>query len=282
MKPKIYCSLIAALILAAAGWYLFRPVTAADLLKTLPPGEAPTLYVNVNALRAGGLLEKIAGPAALEDPEYKRFVAATGFDYRQHLDAVLIRIHPNETFIVAAGSFDLDRLAVYAKANGGRCAGELCAMQGSGADKQISWTPVRRRVLGLVVSADPMAAALLAGNSTPAAFRLPAGPAWLHVPGPALKPGGGLPPGFSALLSALDGATYAQLSASGTEIVLEAPCDSQETAAKLADRLKETTRTLRNLLAREKAEANPLAATLAGGEFHAAAASVRGRWLLKW
>ncbi len=282
LKPRVYLAIAAALILGAASWYLIRPVTAADLVTALPPGEVPTVYLNVGTLRTAGILEKIAGPATLEDPEYKRFVAATGFDYRRDLDAVVIVSRPNDTLMVAAGAFDLDRLETYAKANGGRCAGELCSVQGSSAERQISWTSLRRRVLGLAVGRDPMAAALLSGNSTKPGFPLPGGPAWVHLPGEALRPGASLPPGVSALLSALEGAQYAQLSATSKEITLEAPCASREKAAELAGRLAEATQTLRNLLAREKSEPNALAGTLVGGEFRADAMVLRGRWPLKW
>ena len=282
VRSRVILATLAALILGGASWYLIRPVTAADLLAALPSGAAPTLYVNVKVLRAAGLLEKFAGPATLEDPEYKRFVSATGFDYRRDLDAVVIVSRPGDTLMVVAGAFDLARLAMYAKANGGRCAGELCSVQGSTAERQISWTPLRRRVLGLAVSPDPMAATLLAGNTTRPDFPLPGGPVWVHVPGLALRPGAGLPPGLSALLSALEGAQYAQLSASVAEITLVAPCPTQEKAAVLAARLTETTQTLRNLLVREKSQPNALAGTLAGGEFRADATTLRGRWPLKW
>jgi hypothetical protein len=282
VKPKIIIAIVAALILGATSWYFIRPVTAAELLTALPPGEAPTVYVNVKALRAAGLIEKIAGPDTLEDPEYKRFVAATGFDYRQDLDAVVIASRPGDTMMVVAGTFDLDRLATYAKANGGRCAGELCSVQGSTPQRQISWTKVRQRVLGLAVSPDPMAATLLAGSGTKQDFPVPGGPAWVHIPGPALRPGSNLPPGVSALLSALEGARYAQLSATATEITLTAPCPSEAQAGALAARLTETTKTLRSLLAREKTQAGMLADALAGGEFRAEEKTLRGRWPLKW
>ena len=282
VKPKLIVVIVAAVILGGASWYLIRPIAASDLLAALPPGAAPTLYLDVKTLRAAGLIEKIAGPATLEDPEYQRFVAATGFDYRRDLDAVMIQSRPGDTLMMIAGTFDLDRLATYAKANGGRCAGALCSIQGSSPQRQISWTPLRRRVLGLAVGADPMAATLLAGNSTQPDFAMPKGPAWLHIPGPALRPGGGLPPGFSALLSALEGAEYAQISATASEVTLVAPCPTQERAVALAGRLAETTQSLRNLLAREKSPPNALAGSLAGGEFRADGLTLRGRWPLKW
>ncbi|MBL0160632.1 MAG: hypothetical protein IPP47_26650 [Bryobacterales bacterium] len=282
MKPKIILAILAALILGGMSWYFIRPVTAADLLTALPPGEVPTVYVNVKAMRAAGLIEKIAGPETLEDPEYKRFVAATGFDYRQDLDAVVIASRPGDTMMVVAGTFDLERLATYAKANGGRCAGELCTVQGSTPQRQISWTKVRRRVLGLAVSADPMAATLLAGNAAQPAFPVPGGPTWVHIPGPALRPGSNLPPGVSALLSGLEGARYAQLSATPTEVILTAPCESEAQAGVLAARLTETTKTLRTMLAREKSPAGSLADALAGGEFGTEGKTLRGRWALKW
>ena len=282
MKLRIILAVVAVLLVAGAAWYLLRPIPAEELLTAVPPGEAPTLYLNVKAMRAAGVVDKIAGPDTLEDPEYKRFVAATGFDYRRDLDSVVLVSRQGDTLMVVAGAFDLDRLATYAKANGGRCAGELCTVQGSSAQRQISWTPLRRRVLALAVSPDPMAATLLAGNATQVSFPVPGGPAWLHIPGSALRPGAGLPPGASALLSALEGAQYAQLSATVSEVTLVAPCASALTAAALAARLTETTQTLRNLLAREKTTPNALATALAAGEFRTEGKTLRGRWPLKW
>lgn len=279
---KLSVAVILVSVAVAGAWFYFRPLPPRSLLALLPVGDAPIVYFDVKAIRAAGVLEKIAGPATLEDPEYKGFVAATGFDYRRDLDAVLLMSRPGDTLMVVAGAFDLERLAQYAKANGGHCAGELCSLQGSAPQRQISWTPLRRHVLGLAVSPDPMAATLVVGNATPPTFPLPAGAAWAHIPGSALRPGAGLPPGLSALLSALEGAQYAQFTASASEVTLVAPCGSREKATALAARLAETADTLRKLLAQEKSTPNPLATTLVGGVFKADALTLRGRWPLKW
>lgn len=265
---------------------LLRPATATDLIGLFPDGEAPTLYVDVAALRATGLLEMLAGKAGVEEPEYRKFVEASGFDYRRDLDAVAMRVRSTDTLLVLKGRFDAARLAAYAKANGGRCTPDVCTIQGSAPERQISWIPMKRQMLALAVAQDPLAVALINPAPRSVSRPLPESPVWLEVPGSQLHGGPGLPPGLSALLSSLDGADRAVLTAGvdgvGFALEMKATCPEPAKAKEIAGRLMQMTDMFRKLLARENQKPNPadLSGLLAGGEFAADGLTVRGKWPL--
>ncbi len=267
-------------------WVLWRPATAADLIGLFPDGEAPTLYVDVAVLRTAGILEMVAGKAGVEDPEYRKFVAASGFDYRRDLDAVAMRIRSTDTLLVLKGRFDAGRLAAYAKSSGGRCTPDVCTVQGSAPERQISWTPKARHMLALAVAPDPLAVALINDTPRQVSRSLPVSPVWLEVPGSQLHGGPGLPPGLSALLSSLDGANRAMLTAgvdgSGFALKLQADCPDAERAKQIAGRLTQMTEMFRKLLARDNKQPNEadLSGLLARGEFAADGLDVNGKWPL--
>ncbi len=284
-RPAVWATaLVLICALAGAVWYFaLRPLGAARLMALLPAGDGPTLYVDIALLRRAGLLEKLAGQAGAEEEEYRRFVEATGFNYRTDLDAALLRFGPGGTLMAVAGRFDLEKLKTYALAHGGRCAATLCTMQGSAPERQISWMPAGRNLLAVGVGADPMTAALM-GSGGRLAFRPPDAALWLHLPGSELRPRDGLPPGLSAFLSGLEGAARAMLSVErrGTEfaVALEAPAATPAQAGAMAERLTESTQMLTKLLARENRKPDPaeLSGILASGTFRAEGSVVRGWW----
>ncbi len=274
-------------LIVATGYVLFRPGPGPrDMLACLPPGDGPSLYVDVALLRRTGALGLLGLDNAPQEPDYARFVQSTGFDWRKHLDRAVVRFSGEDRFLIVAGTFDRARLAAYAKASGGRCAGELCTLQGSGPDRQVSFVPLRRALLGVATSRDPLAAALISWRGSTPAFDPPLTPLWLHLPGPFLKPREGLPPGFSAFLSSMEGAERALLtleSAAGAfQITLAAPCRDAPGAAAIAKKLADSTDLLKRLIAREGKEPAPTepAAVLSNGSFRADGATVRGRWPL--
>ena len=235
--------------------YIFNPgAPPATMLACLPPGDGAVLYVDVSALRKTGLLDQIAGQPGAEDPEYKRFVEASGFDYRRDLDAAMVELRSGTAYMVLKGRFDRARLAEYTGSNGGHCAGEFCSLPGSQPERKISFQPIDRRLLALAAGADPMAAASIKKGASVPAFEAPSAPVWLHLPGSAFHAEPELPPGISAFLEALEGAHEAllrvEMSGGGFEIVLAAPCASSEKAKTIADRLSRATGTLKELVAR--------------------------------
>lgn len=279
---------VGALLAGSLALYflIFAPRRARDpqrLLTCLPAGGHPTLYVDVQTLREAGILESIAGPASAEEPDYKQFVAATGFDYRTGLDAVAAYFTPEARFMVVRGRFEPAKLAAFAKSRGGRCVGQLCTVEGSAPDRQISWVILDSGLLGVAVSKDPLAATSLAKGSR-APEPLPPAPIWLALPGSALEAHDGLAPGVSALLSSLSGASRATFAANasrqGYEVRLVAPFDDQLRAEASAKRLREATEALKTLMARDgtAAPGASLAAVLAGGTFRADRTRVEGLW----
>jgi hypothetical protein len=281
---------LAALMAGSLALYflMVAPKRARDpqrLLTCLPAGGHPTLYIDVQTLREAGVLGKIAGPAGIEEADYKSFVAATGFDYKTSLDAATVYFAPQARLMVVRGRFDKAKLAAFAKGRGGRCVGELCTVEGSAPDRQVSWVTLDDDLLGVAVSADPLAATQLAKGSR-APEPLPPAPVWLALPGSVLEAREGLPPGVSALLGSLSGASRATFTINatdkGAEVRLVAPFDDRLRAEASAKRMREATEALKTLMARSGTPApkSSLAAVLAAGSFRADQTRVEGLWRL--
>lgn len=276
---------VAALAVFGLWWALESGPSAADLVAELPETTGATLYIDVGLARRAGVLAYFTAPAAAQDPEYRGFVEATGFDYSRDLDRLAVRFAGGGVWIAASGSFDGSKLAAYAIAKGGRCIRGLCTMQGSAPERQVSWLDPRGRLLVMAVAPDPMAAAM-SGSSRQPAKNLPSSPMWLHVPGTLLQPADGLPPGVSALLSALAGAREAvfRLSIDKENFIirLEAPFADAAAAQASAERLTSATELLRKLIAREQKppEDRGLAGVLSSGEFRTEGATAAGTWRL--
>jgi hypothetical protein len=142
--------LVGFVVAGAAVFFLnlHRPAPAVvsgplpDLLSQLP-GDAPVIaFVDMAALRATEFaagIESLA-PQAKEDPDYREFVRATGFDYARDLDRAAIaawpspdeRQGPNKILAVADGHFDRKKISGYAL-RFGRSAGK--------ADRQVFEIP---------------------------------------------------------------------------------------------------------------------------------------------
>src|SRR5271170_7386164 len=114
---------VAVVICAAAGAYAYRrftqPSMAVDLVQSLPPDQATHVYIDVDALRRGGILNLVAGSKAAEEPDYRKFVEQTGFDYRTDLDAVAAAFFHNDVYFALRGRFQWKKLADYAGLQGG-------------------------------------------------------------------------------------------------------------------------------------------------------------------
>ena len=278
---------VALLVILAGSLYWFRPgPTPAEMLRCLPPGDGAVLYVNLSLLRKAGLLERIAGQPGAEEPEYKRFVEASGFDYRRDLDAAMVELRPGTNLMVLQGRFNWSRLAGYVRSHGGQCAGEFCSLPGSRPERHISFQPIPGRLLALAAGTDPMGAASIWKNASVPRFEPPSAPVWMYLPGSAFHSQPELPPFLNAFLEALSGAERAlltvEISAGGVEIVLAAPCASADKAKTIAERLSSETATLRDLIARTGKTPEPASplTVLAAGRFSADRTSVHGKWPL--
>ena len=272
----------AALVLIGIQWYRARPFTATRLLQRLPSDSALVLSVDFDALRRAGILQLLDGQG--QDPEYQAFVRKTNFNYQRDLDRALAAFAPTGKFLLLDGRFDWPRLRAYVAGQGGRCERDLCRMQGSQPDRQISFFPLRPGLMALAVSPDASAALRLA-TPAPGTPAVPsAAPVWLSVPVAMLRSGNDLPSGtrmFARSLSDAESVTLAfapegrRLSAK-----LDVLCRTEIDAADAALELTRVTQVLRQMIARENQVPNPadLSGVLAAGSFTTGGKRVYGYW----
>jgi hypothetical protein len=273
------------LLVAAIAWLAWRDFhageSAARLLSALPREHAAQFYIDASALRANGLLDSIAGSEASEEPDYRQFVAETGFDYRRDLDAVAASFIAGDMFVAARGHFDEKRLADYARAQHGDCAGSLCWMPASRANRYISFRPIGRRVLALAQTTDPRGASHIAfGNAKPP-VEVPSAAVWISAPGSAFRDLSGWPDG-SHILSPLADAQQVSFTVDGKQIQLDALCGSPDLAASVVLRFTATTNLLRSMLQREKLtpDSSNLSGVLVAGKFESRGSHALGSWPL--
>lgn len=261
-------------------------LSTAEMLACLPPGEAVVVSVDAAALRRSGVLDLLAGAKGAEEPDYRAFIQQTGFNYRDHLDTVLLSVGEKETLVLAAGRFDWKALREYAALNRGACRNNLCRLEASRPGSYISFYPLRRQVLALAVGPDPRAALKLrpqsAGPSAP-----PGAPVWLRAPGSALRRAESLPPGTRLFLKALENAEEITLRVDPDggrfQLGLEARCRTPEDAVVLHAQLEKVTDVLRKLILRTDHQPNPsdLSGVLTAGRFWRQGRNVLGQWPLE-
>jgi hypothetical protein len=176
-----------AITAGVAAWaltymYAGRAFDARKLIESLPPDRATHVYIDVDALRKSGVLDMIAGAKATEEPDYRKFVEQTGFDYRTDLDAAAIAFIHGNTYMALRGRFKSDRLSSYARAEGGVCRGKICSMQGSQPNRKISFYPMRSSVLALAVTPEETGATLIGPAQWKKTAIVPGDPVWISVP----------------------------------------------------------------------------------------------------
>lgn len=296
MTYKQRAALLVILIAALCGvavWgvarFRYRSLaTTSQWLERLPTGDAVVFYLDLAALREGGLLQMLAGAKAAEEPEYKVFVMKTGFDYTRDLQAVLACFTPRAKYFVVKGRFDWNSLQSYTRDQGGKCLNMLCRMSGSTPERKISFFPLRPNLMGLAVSTDDSAATEL--QVTPPRRRplaVPDAPLWVSLPPAWLKTGGSLPEGtrmFARSMENADDINLAVAPAGGRfEARLNVACRSEQDAAALAAELTRITTMLREMIAREKQTPNPsdLSGVLTSGRFSHTGARTFGTWPLE-
>lgn len=251
------------------------------LLSRFPVEDATVVSIDFAALRAGGFLAPSKN-AAIE-PDYKAFVEATGFDYRRDLDLVIATLGPSGNYFIAKGRFQWDRLQGYASTQGGSCYEKLCRMPGSTPERRISFLPLRDDAIAIGVSTNDLAATKLRAVGKLPETPVPGSPAWMLIPGSAIRRPGNLPPGVRMLLSSLNTAERVVIkvgpSASGIEMRLEAPCRTAADARTLVSQLKVTTAMLKEAVSHDKETAtDDLAMLLTSGSFDQKDKQAFGRW----
>lgn len=278
-------ALVAAfLLIPVVDWYLARPFTTTRLLQRLPADNALVLSVDFQALRRAGILQMLDGAQAGQDPEYQSFVRKTNFNYQRDLDRALVAFAPTGKFLLLEGRFDWPRLRAYAADQGGRCERDLCRMQGTMPERQISFFPLRSGVMALAVSSDASAALRLAAPAPGTPAVPPASPVWLSVPVATLRSGDTLPAGtrmFAHSLAEAESVTLA-FGPDGRHMAakLDVLCRNEIDAADAALELTRVTSVLRQMIARENQNPNPadLSGVLAAGSFTSGGKRVYGYW----
>ena len=242
------------------------------------------VYVDVDALRRSGILKMITGSKAAEELEYRQFVDATLFDYREDLDSVAAAFKDGQVFLALKGRFHWKNLMDYAVRQGGSCHNSFCTTPSSRPSRRISFYPVRPDLMGLAVSQDDFAAYQVARKSGKLALAPPLQPVWLLVPALALRDADALPAGTKPYASALRNAEEIlfTLGSQGDhlQVSINVQCRDANDASALQKDFEDTTETLRKWIAREHLSPNStdLSGVLVAGTFRHDNKRVFGEW----
>jgi hypothetical protein len=231
---------VAALGLGAAvlGAWLWRVRTnaAGPLIAQIPHEATTVVGVDVAALRRTGVLDRLSGPRELESPEYRKFIADSGFDYRQDLDYAVAGLSAEGNYFALRGRFSWPKLELYARSNGGTCSDGVCRLQ-TDSGKNASF---RLRAPNLLTVSVGRARA---GGKN---FQAPSGIAWAVVDRP--------PPLFEGAAKLQ---FTAQVSAAGLTARILAECADAAAPPLLAARLEAALRSFPGRLAKGRVTASP-------------------------
>jgi hypothetical protein len=279
-------ALCVAAVAVARWWRVSSLYDAARLVSVLPVEHATVVYLDTGQLRRSGLLDLLAGSKAIEEPDYRKFVDETGFDYRTDLDAVAAAFAENRFYATLRGRFRWQQLTAYAESQGGECHYSVCSMPGSSPERTISFYPLKSDVLALAVSTDPRAVTSIVSVGKPQ-LPVPLDPVWISVPATSFNRLDGFPAGTRAFLSPLARAEKIIFAAGPQgdrlQLRLEVVCATPEAAAELVKQLSGVTGLLKSMIEREHMTPNPrdLSGVLVGGSFEQRQSTVIGTWPLE-
>ena len=278
--------MVVALCLAAVAvarwWRVSSAYDAARLISVLPTERATVVYLDTGELRRSGMLELLAGSKTVEEPDYRKFVDETGFDYRSDLDAVAASFEENRVYATLRGRFSWKQLTAYAESQGGECHYSVCTMPGSSVERNISFYPLKSDVLALAVSTDQRAVSSI-GAGKPQ-LPVPRDPFWISVPAAVFNRPDAFPAGTRAFLSPLAHAEKVTFAAGPQgdrlQLRLEVACATPEAAAELVKQFSSMTGLLKSMIAREHMTPNPrdLSGVLVAGTFEQRESTVIGTW----
>lgn len=260
---------------------------AAHMIAALPIDHATVFYADVDALRKAGILDLLAGSKAGEEPDYRKFVEQTGFDYRRDLDSVAAAFVSNASYFTVHGRFQWKQLAAYAIAQGGECRYTICSLPGSSLDRNISFYPLQPDVLALAVSSEANGVSMIAPSTVLKLTSLAPEPVWITAPAAVLTKPGALPESVQALLGPVARAEKITLAAGsqGTQaqLRLSVLCKSDEDAEAVKRELASATDALRNASAPDRPTAGQpdWVRLLRGGTFARSGAEVTAIWPLE-
>jgi hypothetical protein len=272
-----------AAVAVARWWRISSPYDAARLISALPVERATVVYLDTEQLRRSGLLGLLAGSKAAEEPDYRRFVDETGFDYRTDLDALAAAFVENRFYATLRGRFRWKQLTAYAESQGGECHYSVCTMPGSTVERNISFYPLKSDVLALAVSTDPQAVTSI-GTGGKLRAPVPRDPFWISVPAAAFNQTDAFPAGTRAFLRPLAHAEKVTFAAGPQgdrlQLRLEVACATPEAAAELVKQFSGVTGLLKSMIEREHMTPNPrdLSGVLVAGTFEQRQSTVIGTW----
>jgi hypothetical protein len=277
-------TILCAGVVGAVYWRYSRVMGPVAMIECLPPDDAAHVYLNVAALRAGGILNLLAGSKAAEEADYRHFVEQTGFDYSTDMDEVAAAFLHGDVYLVVRGHFDWKKLNRYAESQGGSCLNTVCEMPASEPNRHISFYPLRSNILALAVSNEERGVNMIGPSQWAHPPQLPPEPVWISAPSFVFADVKELPEGTHAFLSPLAQAqkTIFAIGPDGNQlhIRVEVQCSSAQAAAALAEQLTNSTDLLKKMLARDHMTPNPrdLSSVLIGGKFEQHDQRVTGTW----
>ncbi len=287
LRPWQLALVVVALCLVTVAvirwWRISAPYDAARLLSVLPVDRATLLYIDAEQLRRSGVLALLAGSKAAEEPEYRKFVDESGFDYRTDLDALAASFADNRVYAALRGRFRWKQLTAYAESQGGECHSSVCTVHGSTPERNISFYPLQSDVLALAVSVDPRAVVNI-GPGGKMKMPAPRDPVWLSVPAAVFNRLDAFPDGTRAFFSPLAHAEKVIFAAGQQgdrlQLRLEAACATPEAAAELVKQLSGVTGLLKSMIERAHMTPNPrdLSGVLVAGTFEQRQSTVIGTW----
>jgi hypothetical protein len=264
-----------------------RDFSDAALLMRLPEGEGTCLYVNVQALRQSGMLDVLAGQRTEEEPDYQAFVRATGFDYRDDLDAVMVQFGIDSSMYIVRGRFSWQQISRYLKSfeAEAKCSNGVCSIPVS-RGRYLSAMPLAENLVAIGVGPNRTvvysALTLRERKNT----NLPKAPFWMELSEEFLRNPRRLPEGTRAFVGAVRGAHDVFVSVvpanGGLEARLQAAFPTPADASAARANLAETTATLRKFFTLDKQQPSqsPIATMLLAGAFDQKESQVTGRWPL--
>jgi hypothetical protein len=271
-------------------WYRVRVAwTPRVLTSYLPRVNSTIVYLDLERLRDAGLLEVLAGSKAVEEPEYRKFVEESGFDYRTDLDRIAVAFQGDSRYLIVRGKFDWAKLSQFAAMRGGMCRNSVCNYTPAQAlSRSNSFYPLRSNVMALYSGVLEWGVYEVAPHQIdPSTFPVPDAPAWMLVPAFVWRQTA-LPAGAKTFASVFGGAESVLLSivpesSTHFKLMADVNCGDTVTAASIQARLIEATDLLRKMMAREKEVPNSkdLSGLLAGGSFQQEGAHVKANWPLE-
>lgn len=290
MKKGAAIAAVLGVILGGwAFWFYSRPYEPVRLVQCLPAERSLHLYMNLGMLRAAGILDLLAGAQGAEEPDYKKFIEQTGFDYRTDLDAVAAGFRDGDEYFAVQGRFQWNRLADYARSHQGSCQSapdNMCSMPASQAGKTISFMLLRRDVLALAVARDAKGALVIFPGFWKDPPKMPPAAVWVSAPPYIFADASNLPAGVGAFRSQLAQARNTVFTLGPApdqkafELRMTVDCATPDEAAKMVQQFSGVTDLLKKMLSRDKLTPGSadLSGVLVAGRFDAQKEQVTGTW----